>query len=110
MLLNSLQLKKRRLDNISITGFMSTVVEVLNIDPDSQSNDFLKSFFVWTKGKLTKQLQLRPYHQHEVSDYELLQREFFSLGLVDKLIRMHTLKESIDIQREVVSLLGFLCK
>jgi|JI6StandDraft_1071083.scaffolds.fasta_scaffold10396_3 hypothetical protein len=54
LLPNALQLKRCVLDNIAMTGFMSTVVEVLNFDSEVQSSDFLKSFFIWTKGKLTK--------------------------------------------------------
>lgn len=38
LLANTLQLPRCTLDNISLTGFISAIVQVLNVDPDLQSS------------------------------------------------------------------------
>lgn len=43
-------------------------------------------------------------------DYAQLQSEFFTFDLVDKLVQVHTLKDSPEIRREVVTLLALLCR
>ncbi|MBS1889818.1 MAG: hypothetical protein JST59_00865 [Actinobacteria bacterium] len=108
-LLNAMQLRRCVIDNIGITGFMNTLMEVFNFDPLEQSSDFLRSFLIWTKSKVIKQMQTRHY-SGEVSDFELLQREFFEFGLVDKLFRIHVLREEAPVRKEVVMLINFLCK
>jgi len=65
---------------------------------------------VWMKGKLAKQMQLRPSQSTELGDFERLQRVFFVFGLVDKLMQIHTLRTETDLKREIIGLITLLCK
>lgn len=47
---------------------------------------------------------------NELTYYSNLQAEFFTYDLVDKLVRVHTLKDSAELRREVISLITLLCR
>lgn len=83
---------------------------MLNSESVSHTGEFLKSFMVWMRSKLTKEMQLHSQQSSEESDFGMLQREFFKFGLVEKLLQIHALREELDVKSEIVGLIGFLCK